>query len=113
MVGWEGAAVVLVADVSATTARAPSGAPSPTCDFGNPATTSNCDGTLYGASRSRRNPLSLDSVAVILVEQDESFTVGTNERFWLNLQARFDLEQQRDLLGARLAKEVRVLDRAR
>ena len=37
---------------------------------------------------------------------------GTSERFWLNLQARFDLEQQRDLLGARLMKEVRVLDRA-
>jgi addiction module HigA family antidote len=37
---------------------------------------------------------------------------GTTERFWLNLQARFDLEVQRDLLGARLAKEVRVLDRA-
>jgi hypothetical protein len=28
------------------------------------------------------------------------------------LEARFDLEQQRDLLGARLEKEVRVLDRA-
>jgi len=37
---------------------------------------------------------------------------GTSERFWLNLQARYDLEQQRDVLGARLAKEVRVLDRA-
>ena len=37
---------------------------------------------------------------------------GTTDRFWLNLQARFDLEVQRDLLGARLAKEVRVLDRA-
>ena len=37
---------------------------------------------------------------------------GTSDRFWLNLQARFDLEMQRDLLGARLAKEVRVLDRA-
>ena len=37
---------------------------------------------------------------------------GTSERFWLNLQARFDLEQQRDILGTRLAKEVRVLDRA-
>jgi addiction module HigA family antidote len=37
---------------------------------------------------------------------------GTSERFWLNLQARFDLEQQRDVLGTRLAKEVRVLDRA-
>jgi addiction module HigA family antidote len=37
---------------------------------------------------------------------------GTSERFWLNLQARFDLEQQRDVLGARLEKEVRVFDRA-
>jgi antitoxin HigA-1 len=38
---------------------------------------------------------------------------GTTERFWLNLQARFDLEVQRDVLGARLEKEVRVLDPAR
>ena len=37
---------------------------------------------------------------------------GTTEHFWLNLQARFDLEVQRDLLGSRLAREVRVLDRA-
>jgi addiction module HigA family antidote len=37
---------------------------------------------------------------------------STTERFWLNLQARFDLEVQRDLLGTRLAREVRVLDRA-
>ena len=37
---------------------------------------------------------------------------GTTERFWLNLQARFDLEVQRDILGGRLAREVRVLDRA-
>lgn len=37
---------------------------------------------------------------------------GTSDRFWLNLQARFDLEVQRDVLGTRLAKEVRVLDRA-
>jgi len=37
---------------------------------------------------------------------------GTTERFWLNLQARFDLEVQRDVLGGRLAREVRVLDRA-
>jgi addiction module HigA family antidote len=34
---------------------------------------------------------------------------GTTERFWLNLQSRFDLEKQKDLLGNRLAKEVRVL----
>lgn len=37
---------------------------------------------------------------------------GTSDRFWLNLQARYDLETERDHLGARLAKEVRVLDRA-
>jgi len=37
---------------------------------------------------------------------------GTTERFWLNLQGRFDLERQRDLLGGRLVREVRVLDRA-
>jgi len=37
---------------------------------------------------------------------------GTTEQFWLNLQARFDLEVQRDELGPRLKKEVRVLQRA-
>ena len=37
---------------------------------------------------------------------------GTTERFWLNLQARFDLEVQRDLLGQRLEKEVVILERA-
>lgn len=34
---------------------------------------------------------------------------GTSERFWLNLQSRFDLEAQRDFLGGRLQKEVTVL----
>lgn len=34
---------------------------------------------------------------------------GTTERFWLNLQSRFDLEEQKDLLGDRLRKEVQVL----
>ena len=38
---------------------------------------------------------------------------GTTERFWLNLQARFDLETQRDVLGHRLDSEVRVFKRAR
>lgn len=37
---------------------------------------------------------------------------GTTEQFWLNLQVRFDLEVQRDLLGGKLAREVRVFDRA-
>lgn len=34
---------------------------------------------------------------------------GTTERFWLNIQSQFDLEEQKDLLGSRLAKEVTVL----
>lgn len=34
---------------------------------------------------------------------------GTSERFWLNLQARFDLETERDRLGDRLVEEVMVL----
>ena len=37
---------------------------------------------------------------------------GTTERFWLNLQARFDLETQREALGPRLEREVRILERA-
>ncbi len=37
---------------------------------------------------------------------------GTSERFWLNLQARYDLEVERDRLGDRLAREVIVLAKA-
>jgi addiction module HigA family antidote len=37
---------------------------------------------------------------------------GTTERFWLNLQARFDLETEKDRLGNRLMTEVQVLRRA-
>lgn len=36
----------------------------------------------------------------------------TSELFWLNLQAAYDLDVERDRLGARLAREVRVLARA-
>jgi antitoxin HigA-1 len=31
---------------------------------------------------------------------------GTSERFWLNLQARYDLEVEKDRLGSRLETEV-------
>ncbi len=31
---------------------------------------------------------------------------GTSERFWLNLQTRFDLEREKDRLGDRLDQEV-------
>jgi addiction module HigA family antidote len=31
---------------------------------------------------------------------------GTSERFWLNLQARYDLELEKDRLGDRLDSEV-------
>lgn len=34
---------------------------------------------------------------------------GTSDRFWLNLQTRYDLEIERDRLGARLEDEVAVL----
>ena len=33
---------------------------------------------------------------------------GTTERFWLNLQAHYDLEVVRDRLGRRLEREVKV-----
>ncbi|PWU23383.1 MAG: addiction module antidote protein, HigA family [Candidatus Rokuibacteriota bacterium] len=38
---------------------------------------------------------------------------GSSERFWLNLQARYDLETEKDRLGGRLGREVRVLARRR
>ncbi|HVR74337.1 MAG TPA: HigA family addiction module antitoxin [Planctomycetota bacterium] len=33
---------------------------------------------------------------------------GTTDRFWLNLQARYDLESEKDALGSRLEREVRI-----
>ena len=35
--------------------------------------------------------------------------LGTSERFWLNLQARYALEVEKDRLGDRLKSEVRIL----
>ncbi len=35
---------------------------------------------------------------------------GTSERFWLNLQTRYDLEVEKDRLGERLNREVKVLE---
>ncbi len=37
---------------------------------------------------------------------------GTTDRFWLNLQMRYDLELEKDRLGGRLDTEVQVLERA-
>jgi len=37
---------------------------------------------------------------------------GTTERFWLNIQARYDLEVERDRLGGRLLREVAPLAKA-
>ena len=34
---------------------------------------------------------------------------GTSEQFWMNLQARYDLEVEKDRLGDRLMREVKVL----
>ena len=35
--------------------------------------------------------------------------LGLSERFWINLQARYDLEVEKDRLGSALEEEVRVL----
>jgi len=37
---------------------------------------------------------------------------GTSERFWLNLQLRYDLETEKERLAGVLEKEVSVLQRA-
>ena len=37
---------------------------------------------------------------------------GTSERFWMNLQTRYDLERERDRLGSSLERDVEVLARA-
>ena len=37
---------------------------------------------------------------------------GLSERFWINLQMRYDLEIEKDKLADRLEKEVRVLQAA-
>jgi antitoxin HigA-1 len=37
---------------------------------------------------------------------------GTSERFWLNLQVRYDLELEKDRPGDRLRDEVSVYNRA-
>jgi addiction module HigA family antidote len=36
-----------------------------------------------------------------------SFFFRMSERFWINLQARYDIEHEKDKLGSRLKKEVR------
>ena len=37
---------------------------------------------------------------------------GTSELFWLNLQAAYDLDVERDRLGTRLAREVSIFAQA-
>ena len=37
---------------------------------------------------------------------------GTSERFWMNLQSRYDLEVEKDKLGDRLTSEVLVRAKA-
>ena len=37
-----------------------------------------------------------------------SLYFGLSERFWINLQSRYDLEVEKDRLGGRLEKEVRT-----
>lgn len=37
---------------------------------------------------------------------------ATTDRFWINLQTRYDLEVEKDRLGEKLEEEVQVLDRS-
>ncbi len=37
---------------------------------------------------------------------------GTTDRFWLNLQVAYDLDVERDRLGGRIRREVKVLRKA-
>lgn len=39
-----------------------------------------------------------------------SKALGTTAEFWINLQARYDLDQTRDLSGSNIDKEVQRLD---
>ena len=41
-----------------------------------------------------------------------SLYFGLSERFWLNLQSRYDLETEKDKVADRLKKEVRILEAA-
>ena len=41
-----------------------------------------------------------------------SLYFGLSERFWLNLQSRYDLEIEKDKVADKLKKEVRVLQAA-
>lgn len=34
---------------------------------------------------------------------------GTSDRFWMNLQGRYDVERAKDRLGKRLLREVKVI----
>ena len=41
-----------------------------------------------------------------------SLYFGLSERFWLNLQSRYDLETEKDKVADKLKKEVRILQTA-
>ena len=36
---------------------------------------------------------------------------GTSEQFWVNLQVRYDIENEKDLMGDKLEKEVGIYSR--
>jgi len=62
--------------------------------------------------------ISLEDIAEIIEEKSSitpnaalrlSLYFGLSERFWLNLQSRYDLETEKDKLADRLKQEVRIL----
>ncbi len=62
-------------------------------------------GLLYSFPLSKRK--SPPCTEAILLLDKEHF--GLSERFWLNLQSRYDLEVEKDKLDMWLEREVRVL----
>jgi len=43
------------------------------------------------------------------ISGSDLFCLRPSERFWINLQARYDLEVEKDRLGGRLRRGVKVL----
>jgi addiction module HigA family antidote len=65
--------------------------------------------------------ISLEKVAAIIEGKSPvtpnaalrlSLYFGLSERFWLNLQSRYDLETEKDKVADNLKKEVRILQAA-
>lgn len=68
--------------------------------------------TRSNGTKSNKLDLVSASSAMIHAGVARPIVIGSSEEFWRNLQARHDLEVERDRLGARLKAEVQVFARA-